>query len=106
MRSAREANQDDLISENSHHDRSKSEEEAEFNDMRAQEIFDDWIVSLRLNQCQMLAIISMESFKNQQGMKVKDATKEAGSTSLTIKDTCQNLTKANTTNIAFTTTKT
>ena len=81
-RSAREApvmDQDDLINENSDHGSSESEEEAEFDDARAQEIFDNWILSLRLDQRQMLAVILMESFKNRQGMKVKDAAQEAGS---------------------------
>ena len=38
--------QDDLVSENSDHDDSGSEKEAEFDGERAQVIFDDWIVSL------------------------------------------------------------
>ena len=80
--STREApvmDQDGLISENSDDDGSESEEEAQFDDERAQEIFDEWMVSLRLDQHRMLAVILMESFKNRQGMKVKDSAQEAGS---------------------------
>ena len=70
--------QDDLISENSDHEDS-DEDGSEFNDSVAQEIFDDWMVSLRLDQRRMLAVILMESFKTRQGMTVKDAATEAGS---------------------------
>ena len=79
--STREApvmDQDGLISENSDDDDSESEEEVQFDDERAQEICDEWMVSLRLDQRRVLAVILMESFKNRQGMKVKDAAQEAG----------------------------
>ena len=58
-------------------DNSAGEEEAKFDDKRAQEIFDEWMVSLQLDQCWMLAIL-MENFKKWQQMNVKDNTREAG----------------------------
>ena len=70
--------QDALISENSD-GVSESEEEAELDQQRAHEIFDEWMVSLRLDQRRMLGVILMESFKCRQGMNVKDAAQEAGS---------------------------
>ena len=57
-------------------DENRSSSEEEFN---SQEIFDDWMVSLRLDQRKMLAVILMESFKGRQKMNVKDAAQEAGS---------------------------
>ena len=71
--------QDDLISENSDHEGSDSEEEAEFTQEKAQEIFDEWMVSMRLDQRRMLAVILIESFKTRQRMNVKEAAQEAGS---------------------------
>ena len=44
-----------------------------------QEVFDEWMTSLRLEQRKMLAVILMESFKQRQKMKVRDAAREAGS---------------------------
>ena len=44
-----------------------------------QDTFDEWMVSLRLDQRKMLAVILMESFKRRQKMRVKDAASEAGS---------------------------
>ena len=70
--------QDVLISENSD-GVSESEEEAELDQQKAQELFDDWMVSLRLDQHQMLGVILMESFKCRQGINVKDAAQEADS---------------------------
>ena len=45
----------------------------------AQELFDDWMVSLRLDQRKMLAVILMETFKNRMKLTAKDAAMEAGS---------------------------
>ena len=71
--------QDVLISENSDSISESKEEEAELDQQKAQELFDDWMASLRLDQRRMLGVISMESFKCRQGMNVKDAAQEAGS---------------------------
>ena len=68
-----------MISENSDNDSSDSEEDEEFSGERAQEIFDEWILSLRLDQRRMLSVILMESFKNRQNMNTKDAAQESGS---------------------------
>ena len=78
-----EMDQDALLSENSdgevsEGEVSEGEEEEEFDQQRAQEIFDDWMVSLRLDQRRMLAVIVMKSFKCRQRMNVKDAAQEAG----------------------------
>ena len=60
-------------------DDSGSEQEPEFDGERAQEFFNNWIISLQLDQHQMFAVILIESFKNWPGMKGKGATQEAGS---------------------------
>ena len=65
--------QDDLISKNSDHEDSDDDE---FNDSMVQEIVNDWTVSLRLEQCRMLAKILIELFKTRQGMTVKSAAIE------------------------------
>ena len=56
VRSAREAppvmDQDDLISENSDHNSSKSNEEVEFNNVRAQQIFNNYHESFLLYSSQ------------------------------------------------------
>ena len=44
-----------------------------------QDIFDDWMVSLRRDQRQMLAVILMEHFRNRMKLNAKDAATEAGS---------------------------
>ena len=62
-------------SEEEHDDGSSSSDE-EFD---PQDIFDEWMVSLRLDQRQMLAVLLMESFKQRQKMRVTDAARESGS---------------------------
>ena len=42
-------------------------------------MFDEWMVSLRLDQRKMLAVILMETFKNRWQLNAKDAATEAGS---------------------------
>ena len=74
-----EMDQDELISENSDSEASESDEEGVFDQQRAQEIFDDYMLSLPLELRRMLGVILMESFKTRQKMNVKDAAKEAGS---------------------------
>lgn len=74
-----EMDQDALLSENSDGEVSEGEEVEEFDQQRVQEIFDDWMVYLRLDQRQMLAVNLMESFKCRQRMNVKDAAQEASS---------------------------
>ena len=71
--------QDTLISENSDCASESEDEGAEFDQLKAQELFDEWMVTLRLEQRRMLGVILMESFKQRQGMNVKDAAQEAGS---------------------------
>ena len=61
-----EMDQDDLISENSDSEMSESSEGA----MTA---FDDYMLSLLLEQRRMLAVILMESFKLRQKINMKDA---------------------------------
>ena len=58
---------------------SESDEEGEFDQQKAQEIFDDFVLSLPLEQRRLLGVILMESFKSRQKMNVKDAAREAGS---------------------------
>ena len=50
-----------------------------FDDDAAQEVFDDFILSLPLDNRRMLAMLLMESFRKRQQMKVVDAAGEAGS---------------------------
>ena len=62
----------------------RSEEEPDANDTSTdeefspQELFDDWMVSLRLDQRKMLSVIAMEHFKSRMHLNVKDAATEAG----------------------------
>ena len=58
---ATDMDQDALISENSDGDVSKNQE-WEPDQQEAQEIFDDWMMSLRLDQYRMLGEILMESY--------------------------------------------
>ena len=45
----------------------------------AQDVFDDFVLSLPLDDRRMLAVLLMESFINRQKMQVVDAAREAGS---------------------------
>ena len=53
-------------------------EESSYDEFSPQEIFDDWMVSLRLDQRKMLSVILMETFKNRMKLNTKDAATEAG----------------------------
>ena len=44
-----------------------------------QDVFDDFVLSLPLDDRRMLAVLLMESFMNRQKMQVVDAAREAGS---------------------------
>jgi hypothetical protein len=63
----------------------RSEEEPEHDDdssheeFAPQELFNDWMLSLRLDQRKMLSVILMETFKSRIKMNAKDAATEAGS---------------------------
>ena len=46
---------------------------------RRRRFFDDYMVSLPLDQRRILAVILMESIKSRQKMNVRDAAREAGS---------------------------
>ena len=50
-----------------------------FDDDAAQDVFDDFVLSLPLDDRRMLAVLLMESFMNQQKMQVVDAARKAGS---------------------------
>ena len=56
------------------HDDDSSHEE-----FAPQELFDDWMVSLRLDQRKMLSVILMETFKSRMKMSAKDAATDSGS---------------------------
>ena len=58
---------------------SSSDDEAVFGDVQAQEVFDDFMVSLPLLQRKNLSVLLMQSFKSRQGMKALDAAQEAAS---------------------------
>ena len=45
----------------------------------AQEVFDDFVLSLPLDDRRMLAVLLMESFRKRQKMQVVDAARKAGS---------------------------
>ena len=76
----RESSEDEPQPSEDERESSESESDGEtFDDDRAQSVFDDWMVSLRLDDRRMLAVILMESFKRRQDMNVKDAAQEAGS---------------------------
>ena len=60
-------------SEEEPHDTSSDEE------FSPQEVFDDWMVSLRHDQRQMLSVILMEHFRNRLNFSAKAAATEAGS---------------------------
>ena len=54
-------------------------EDGTFDDERAQEKFDDFVLSLPIDDRHMLAVLLMESFRTRQKMRVVDAAREAGS---------------------------
>ena len=54
-------------------------EDDTFDDECAQDIFDEFILSLQLDQRRMLAVLLAESFRTRQGMDIVDAAREAGS---------------------------
>ena len=54
-------------------------EDDTFDDECAQDIFDEFILSLQLDQRRMLAVLLAESFRTRQGMGIVDAAREAGS---------------------------
>ena len=59
---------------------SDEESDSSSNDEFApQDMFDEWMVLLRLDQRKMLAVILMETFKNRWQLNAKDAATEAGS---------------------------
>lgn len=56
-----------------------SDAEDDFDDDKAQEIFDDFILALPLDDRRLLAVVLMESFRKRQKMQVVDAAREAAS---------------------------
>ena len=60
---------------------SSSDEEGEFGEEQAQEIFDDFMVNLPLLQRKTLAVLLMHSFRVRQRMSVSGAAQEAASIS-------------------------
>ena len=70
---------DRLNDSDSNSDDSDMDVNVEFNEERAQEIFDDFIVVLPRDVRRMLSVILMESFKKKQKMQVVSAATEAGS---------------------------
>ena len=68
----------DSESENERGD-SSSEEEGEFGEEQAQELFDDFMVSLPLLQRKTLAVLLMHSFRVRQKLSVTGAALEAAS---------------------------
>ena len=54
-------------------------EESSDDEFSPQDIFDDWMVSLRLDQRKMLSVILMETFKNWMRLNVMYAATEVGS---------------------------
>ena len=53
------------------------EEEHECSD--AQEVFDEWILSLTQDHRKMLSVVLLESFRTRQGMSKMNAVQEAAS---------------------------
>ena len=60
-------------------DSESSSSESDFNDEKAQSVFNDWMVSLPALNRKTLAVLLMESFRNRQKMNVTDAAKGAAS---------------------------
>ena len=54
-------------------------EDDSFDDERAQDVFDQFILSLPVDHRRMLAVLLAESFRTRQGMGVLDASREVGS---------------------------
>ena len=54
-------------------------EDSTFDDERAQDLFDDFVLSLPIDDRRMLAVLLMESFRTRQKVRVVDAAREAGS---------------------------
>ena len=53
-------------SENDRGDNSSSDDDSEFNDDKAQDIFDDWIISLSIPNRKMLSVLLFHSFRIRQ----------------------------------------
>ena len=53
--------------------------ESDFDDEKAQNMFNDWVVSLCAYDRKMLAVALLHTFRTRQGMLVMDAAKEAAS---------------------------
>lgn len=70
-------------SEKEPHDTSSEEE------FSPQEVFVDWMVSLRRNQQQMLPVILMEHFRNRLNLNAKEAANEAGSITWDVTQGCR-----------------
>ena len=60
-------------------DSSSCDENVEFNDERAQEVLDEFMVSLPSVQRKTLGVLLMHSFQRRQKMNVRDSAVEAGS---------------------------
>ena len=56
-----------------------SSSESDFDDEKAQDMFDDWMVSLRSYNRKLLSVALLQAFKTGQGMLVMDAAKESAS---------------------------
>ena len=56
-----------------------SDESTEFDDEKAQGVFDDWMISLPAMQRKMLSVLLFQSFRTRQAMNVTDAAQEAAS---------------------------
>ena len=56
-----------------------SDEESDFNDQKAQDIFDDWVTSLPVFQRKTLAVLLFHSFRVRQQMSITGAAQESAS---------------------------
>ena len=55
------------------------DDDSDFDNDKAQQYFDDWMVSLSIPERKMLGVLLYQSFRTRQKMSVKDAATEAGS---------------------------
>ena len=70
---------EDSDSENDRRYSSSSEDESEFDDNKAQDIFDDWMISLSTIQRKTLSVLLVHALRVRQEMNIGDAAQETAS---------------------------
>ena len=67
---------DETYSSNLTDEGESSSNESDFDDEKAQDVFDDWMVSLRSDDRKLLSVALLQAFNTRQGMLVSDGCRE------------------------------